>query len=69
MKAVMYLVLGCLLAGSLLYGCGWVVDGVPCQLRGSKMGFETDWGVMTGCMVNVHGQWMPIGSYRGVVDP
>jgi hypothetical protein len=35
-----------------------------CHSKADRMEFQSDWGVMTGCMINVDGQWVNISSYR-----
>ena len=39
-------------------------DEVSCRSKAQKMGFECDWGIEYGCMINVNGKWMPIKAYR-----
>ena len=40
------------------------LDESSCRSKAQKMGFECDWGIEYGCMINVNGKWMPIKAYR-----
>lgn len=37
---------------------------LECKSKAKKMGFESDWGPIQGCMIKVHGKWIDINKYR-----
>lgn len=39
-------------------------DYFQCKAKAKKMGFESDWGPVQGCMIKVKGQWIDINKYR-----
>lgn len=47
-----------------LFTLGAVADKASCSATASKMRLEHSWGIMQGCMVNVRGQWYPIGAVQ-----
>lgn len=38
-----------------------------CSTQAQFMGKQSDWGLMTGCMIKHKGEWIPLEKYR-VVD-
>jgi hypothetical protein len=41
--------------GGVMYG----LDRPTCYERGEKMAIRVEWGLLTRCMVNIGGQWLP----------
>jgi hypothetical protein len=40
------------------------VDRAACKSQAAQMGFQQSWGMLQGCMIQVRGQWLPIGNYK-----
>lgn len=45
----------------------WPINWYSCHSRAEKMGFQAEWGPVTGCMIQVRGEWVPLEKYR-VID-
>jgi len=39
-------------------------DYFQCKTKSKKMGLESDWGPIQGCMVKVDDQWIDINKYH-----
>jgi hypothetical protein len=46
---------------------GYAIEAAACNKKASMMGLESDFGVMTGCMVKVGDRYAPLGFVR-IVD-
>lgn len=57
------LVFAVLSIGGLL-GIGFWADSASCSARWNASGLETQWGVMSGCVVKTPKGWMPEANYR-----
>jgi len=66
-ELLVYLVIVGIAVGATVGGCT-VSDNdtgyIQCKAKAKKMGFESDWGMIQGCMIKVHGQWIDINKYR-----
>lgn len=51
------------LCGLLMWGA-FSLDRAGCEAKSANMGFQQTWGILAGCMIQVHGQWIPIESYK-----
>ena len=47
-----------------IIGGAFALDAASCHSRWQKSGFQTSWGPMQGCLINVKGQWIPERNYR-----
>jgi hypothetical protein len=39
------------------------ITGYSCYKTSSAMGVEHQYGIIKGCLVNIHGTWIPIDNY------
>jgi hypothetical protein len=42
----------------------WILANLSCSWRWTDSGFDSRYGVMTGCMVQYKGRWIPEDRYR-----
>lgn len=47
----------------IMCGANWLA-GVSCADKGKAMGFESSYSITADCMIKVHDQWVPMGSYK-----
>lgn len=45
-----------------LGACMW--DSYSCGNRARQMGFQSEWGLSTGCMIKTQNGWVDIDHYR-----
>lgn len=43
----------------IMIGGFYMVSRYECSSKGELMGLQTDFGLYTGCMINIKGQWLP----------
>lgn len=63
MKAeIIVLIFGAAAIILLLLMFGW--EMAACHGKWEKSGFESSYGPIQGCIVNVNGRWLPSENYR-----
>lgn len=48
---------------SLCFGV-YLVDAKTCTATGEKLGYEAEYGLWTGCLYRVDGQWVEADTFR-----
>lgn len=67
MNSFWYLVGALLVVGGVVLGIGVVstwANGYSCRTKAEAMELEHRFGWLQGCLLKVHGQWVPIANYR-----
>jgi hypothetical protein len=65
MKYVAFIVVGLVLLIGMVQ-CTAIPDRISCHSRWSASGYETKFGVMSGCIVQVKGRWIPENAVRDI---
>ena len=65
MKYVAFIVAGAILLTGMVQ-CSALPDRISCDSRWSASGYETKFGIMSGCIVQVKGRWIPEKAVRNV---
>ena len=63
-KMFIWLAFWVILVTALLTGLIVVVETISCENRADKMGFESDYGILQGCMWNTPKGWINDDNYR-----
>lgn len=53
--------------GGIFFGIAYMVDSAACRSQASMMKLQSEYGVLTGCMVDTGDRWAPI-EYIRIVD-
>lgn len=48
----------------VIYGIFWSLGAAPCAMRWTGSGFDTRYGILSGCQINAKGRWVPERVYR-----
>lgn len=53
----------------IFMSCGaFMMDSYSCDSKARKMGFESSYEPIEGCMIKVNGKWIPKEQYRVLGD-
>ena len=49
---------------SAVFGIVYTFESTRCASIGSSMQVDSRYGILTDCMVNINGKWVPLANYR-----